>query len=207
MNTGNRIALLPTAYLGPIQYYSKIINYEEALIEHCEHFQKQTFRNRCNIYGANGELSLSIPLKKRGERTPVKDIRISYEQPWQKLHWRSFGSSYRCSPFFEFYEDDFAPFYEKRYEFLIDLNAELHQLVCDLLKIDNNTKLTEKYEKTPSGMDDFRELISPKVRFNDDPSFIPKPYTQVFINKHGFLPNLSIVDLLFNQGSSAKEFI
>lgn len=207
MNTGNRIALLPTAYFGPIQYYSKLLSYDEAYIEHYEHFPKQTYRNRCVIYGANGALDLSIPLKKRGERTPVKDIRISYEQPWQKLHWRSFESSYRCSPFFEYYEDDLAPFYEKQYEFLVDFNAELHQLVCDLLKIDNNTKLTEKYEKQPENMDDFRDMISPKVPYTADKSFIPKAYTQVFINKHGFIPNLSIIDLLFNEGSSAKEFI
>ena len=204
---GNKIVLLPTAYFGPTQYYSKLITYEEALIEHYEHFPKQTYRNRCTIYGANGELSLSIPLKKRSERTHTKDIRISYEQPWPKLHWRSFESSYRCSPFFEFYEDDLAPFYEKQYEFLVDFNAELHQLVCDLLKIDNNTKPTEKYEKHPESMDDLRNLISPKISHTEDAEYIPKPYTQVFINKYGFLPNLSIVDLLFNEGSSAKEFI
>jgi hypothetical protein len=203
----HNIVLLPTAYLGPIQYYSKLLKYGEALIEHHEHFPKQTYRNRCNIYGANGQLTLSIPLQKRGERTPVKDVRISYEQPWQKLHWRSFESAYRCSPFFEFYEDDLAPFYEKEYEFLIDFNADLHQLVCGLLKINNNTKPTREYEKTPANAVDLRELISPKIPVEADKEFEVKPYTQVFGNRYGFIPNLSIADLLFNEGPSALEYI
>jgi hypothetical protein len=199
--------ILPTVYFGPIQYYSKLLKYEEALIEHHEHFPKQTFRNRCNIYGANGLLSLSIPLKKRGERTPVKDVRIAYDQPWQSLHWRSFQASYRSSPYFEFYEDDLAPFYEKEYEFLLDFNTELHGLVCGLLKIDNNTKPTEKYEKTYENADDLRDLISPKEDWKKDKDYEVKEYTQVFGSKYGFLPNLSIADLLFNEGPSAREFI
>lgn len=203
----NSIAILPTAYFGPIQYYSKLLKYEEVLIEHHEHFPKQTYRNRCNIYGANGLLALSIPLKKRGERTPVKDIRIAYDQPWQNLHWRSLQASYRSSPYFEYYEDDLAPFYEKQYDFLIDFNSELHQLICDLLKIEKNTKPTQKYEKTYGNADDFRGTISPKVNWREDKDYEAKEYTQVFGNKFGFIPNLSIADLLFNEGPSAVKFI
>lgn len=203
----NSTIILSTAYLAPIQYYSKLLKCDEALVEHHEHFPKQTYRNRCNIYGANGLLALTIPLKKRGERTPVKDVRIAYDQPWQNLHWRSLQASYRSSPYFEYYEDDLAPFYEKQYEFLIDFNAELHQLVCGMLKIGNNMKPTSGYEKTIAGADDFRDAISPKVDWRNDKEFEVKEYTQVFGNKFGFLPNLSIADLLFNEGPSAKEFI
>ena len=203
----NSTIILSTAYLAPIQYYSKLLKYDEALVEHHEHFPKQTYRNRCNIYGANGLLALTIPLKKRGERTPVKDVRISYDQPWQNLHWRSMQASYRSSPYFEYYEDDLTPFYEKQYEFLLDFNSELHELVCGLLKIDNNVKPTASYEKMIAGADDLREGISPKVDWRSDRDFEAKEYTQVFGSKFGFLPNLSIADLLFNEGPSAKEFI
>lgn len=203
----NSIALLPTAYLAPVQYYTKLLKYDEAHIEHYEHFPKQTYRNRCNIYGANGLLSLTIPLKKRGERILTKDIRISYDQPWQNLHWRSFQASYRSSPFFEYYEDDLAPFYEKQFGFLIDYNAEMHKLVCGLLKISDNTKPTTEYEKEPASKDDFRSIISPKCSLEDDRDFIPQPYSQVFETKFGFLPNLSIADLLFNHGPKAKDIL
>jgi hypothetical protein len=208
MNENMEIAILPTAYLPPIQYFSKLKKYETCLIEHHEHFPKQTYRNRCEIYSPNGRLTLSVPLVKRGQRQAAKDIKISYDSDWQTLHWRSLESSYRRSPFFEYYEDDFAPFYhEKKFEFLVDLNEAMLPVLLDLLKLKVNYSFTSSYEKEHPDAADFRELISPKEDIKNDPDFYPEPYLQVFEPRHGFLPNLSVADLLFNQGSKALDFI
>lgn len=203
-----KTALLSTAYLPPVQYYCKLIGYDSILIEYFEHFEKQTYRNRCCIYGANGKLNMSIPLQKRGERVATKDIRISNDYNWQKIHWRSLESAYRCSPFFEFYEDDLAPlFLEKKYDFLVDMNEALVNRVNQLLKIKPEIKQTTTYERKYDGIGDFRSVISPKVDVSEDPDFVVKPYKQVFDNKYGFIPNLSVIDLLFNQGPSALEYL
>ena len=204
----NTLAILPSAYLAPIQYYSKLKNYENCIIEHHEHFPKQTYRSRCDVYSPNGILTLSIPLVKRNHRQATKDIKISYEYDWQKLHWRSLESCYRRSPFFEYFEDDFLPFYtDKKFDFLIDLNEELNQEILKLLKLKPNTSFSKEYLKTYPDADDFRDIISPKEPLSIDTQFTPNPYMQVFEPRHGFLPNLSIVDLLFNEGSKASEHI
>ena len=127
----------------------------------------------------------------------MKDIRISDHGNWRHLHWNALVSAYNMSPFFEYYEEDFAPFYEKKYEFLFDYNEELRQLICRLLDLHPNVIYTEEYQSEVPN--DFREIIRPKHE-GEDPSFSPKPYYQVFQGKHGFLPNMSIVDLLFNMG-------
>lgn len=196
--------ILPTAYLPPIQYFSKFLLFDEILIEQYEHFPKQTYRNRCVIYGPNGSLNLSIPLYKRSERTLTKDIQISYDYNWQMLHWRSLESAYRSSPFFEFYEDGFKPFYKKKYKYLIELNNELLFLMLKTLKLRNPINFTSEYKKEYGN--DFRSIISPKQDFSVDKQFLTKPYTQVFCNRHEFLPNLSIVDLLFNEGPRAIDY-
>ncbi len=201
-------AILSTAYLAPIQYYSKLINYPTCIIEHCEHYTKQTYRSRCDIYSPNGLKTLSVPLVKRNHRQAVKDLKISYNVDWQKLHWRTLESSYRRSPFFEYFEDDLYPFYhDKKYDFLIDLNEALQQEMLLLLKCKVNYSFTAEYIKEYVDADDYRNIISPKESLNSDKYFEPKKYSQVFENRHGFIPNLSVVDLLFNQGSRAMEFI
>ncbi len=197
----NTTAILPTAYLGPIQYYQKLMTYPNCIIEHQEHFVKQTYRNRCDIYSPNGLLTLSVPLVKRNHRQTTKDIKISYDYNWQVLHWRSLESAYRRSPFFEYFEDDFRPFYEdKKFEFLFDLNEALQQEVLALLKLKANCAFTSAYIKTYADADDFRST-------EPDKNFIPKKYGQVFEPRHGFIPDLSIVDILFNQGSKALDYI
>lgn len=207
MSTSNSI-LLPTAYLPPIQYYSKLIAYPEIIIEHFEHFPKQTYRNRTYIYSPNGKQNLVVPLKSRTERTLTKDIRICYNDPWQKLHWRSFEAAYRRSPYFEYYEDDLRPFYtEPKFEFLIDLNMALIEFINTSLKINCAPQPTSTYEKEYKEMDDYRSTISPKKELSSDTTFKVKEYSQVFDNKHGFIPNLSIVDLLFNHGPRSVEYL
>lgn len=204
----NQSAILPSAYLAPIQYFSKLKNYQDCLIEHFENFPKQTYRSRCNIYSPNGLLTLSIPLVKRNHRQRMNEIKISYDYDWQKIHWRTLESSYRSSPFFEYYEDDLFPFYHsKRTDYLIDFNEAFQQQILKLLKLKPNYSFTTEYKETYPDTDDFRNSINPKVGIESDPDFTIKPYWQVFETKHGFIPNLSIIDLLFNQGSKASEFL
>jgi hypothetical protein len=202
------LALLPSTYLGPVQYFQKLKNYSNCLIEHHEHFAKQTYRSRCDIYSPNGRLTLSIPIVHRNKRQAMKDVKISYEYNWQLLHWRSLESSYRRSPFFEYFEDDFHPFYhDKKNEFLVDFNEEMQQMVLKLLKLKSNYSFTNEYHKHVENADDFRSIISPKELITADTSYESKPYFQVFETRHGFIENLSIVDLLFNQGSRANDYL
>ncbi len=204
----NKTAILSSAYLAPIQYYSKLIQYPTCTIEHFENFTKQTYRSRCDIYSPNGLKTLSVPLVKRDHRQIVKELKISYDHDWRKLHWRTLESSYRRSPFFEYFEDDFYPyFHDKKYVFLIDLNEALQQEILLLLKKKLTYNFTSYYHKTYNDADNYRTIISPKESLESDKTFSIKPYSQVFDTRHGFIPNLSIVDLLFNQGSRALEFI
>ena len=191
-------AYISSAYLGPVQQYSKMFHFPEVRIETSENYLKQSYRNRCIIAGANGPLPLSVPIVKPDTlKCLTKDIRISDHGNWRHLHWNAIVSAYNSTPFFEYYEDDFAPFYEKKYEFLFDFNEELRMLICQLLDIQPQIQYTTSFEADVEN--DFR-WISPKQDIAD-PSFLLKPYYQVFQDKHGFLPNLSIIDLLFNTGN------
>lgn len=193
-----KTAYLSSAYLAPVEYYTKLLAYDKIFIEQHDHYMKQTYRNRCTITGPDGELALSIPtVKPDTPKCQTKDIRISDHGNWRHLHWNALVSAYNMSPFFEYYADDFAPFYEKKYEFLLDFNEELRRLVCDLLDMQPAVVYTEHYESEVAN--DFRETIRPKHE-GEDPAFRPEPYYQVFREKFGFLPNLSIADLLFNMG-------
>lgn len=189
---------LSSAYLGPIQQYCKMFQFAEVYIEKQENYLKQTYRNRCTIAAAGGPLSLSVPVEKPETlKCLTRDIRISDHGHWRHLHWNAIRSAYNMSPFFEYYEDDFAPFYEKKYLFLWDFNEALRQLICRLLDLEPCVRYTNTYERQVCN--DFRESIRPRQPL-PDPSFRPQPYYQVFKDKYGFLPNLSIVDLLFNMG-------
>lgn len=196
---------LSTAYLGPIQQYAKMVQYPVVYLECCENYVKQTYRNRCTIAAANGPLSLSVPIIKPDSlKCLTKDIRISDHGNWRHLHWNALCSAYNMSPFFEYYADDFAPFYEKRFAFLLDFNEQLRELICNLLDITPDIRQTETYEPTVSH--DCRESIQPRHP-SPDPDFTPRPYYQVFQEKFGFQPNLSIVDLLFNMGPESILFL
>jgi hypothetical protein len=194
--------------MAPVQYYSKLVSMQEGVIDLDEHFRKQTYRNRAVIYDANGALKLIIPLKKHAEKTPVRDILISYDAPWQDLHWKSIESAYRSSPFFEYYEDEFANFYvDQRYKYLSEYNLDIQAVILKLLKINPILSFSSGYEPAPENWRDYRDLISPKKGILSDPDFILKPYPQVFEPKHGFLPNMSIIDLLFNEGPHASDYL
>lgn len=194
---------LSSAYLAPVEYYTKLATYDKIYVEQHDHYMKQTYRNRCTIAAPDGELPLSIPtVKPDTPKCPMKDIRISDHGNWRHLHWNAIESAYNSTPFFEYYKDDFRPFYEKKYEFLIDFNEELCRMICELIGLHPNMERTEAYKTNfTSDETDFRERIHPKKDFHiEDPEFVAKPYYQVFEQKLGFIPNLSIIDLLFNMG-------
>ena len=203
------VLYLASAYLAPVQYYTKLLHYPKIVIDRHEHYVKQSYRNRCNIAAANGIQALSIPTDKGSElKCAVKDMRIAPHADWQKNHWKSIEAAYNSTPFFEYYKDDFIPFYEKKWDFLFDFNTELQAVILNLLDINPNIEFSSEYEttfgisqKTPAGID-LREEIHPKKK-SADTNFSPLPYYQVFDEKFGFIPNLSIIDLLFNMGNEA----
>lgn len=205
-NTTN--ILLSTAYFAPIHYYSKIISSAVVYIEQFENFQKQTYRNRCVILGGNGPISLVVPVVKgRGPKTRIKDLKISYDTEWQRNHWRTIFSAYNSSPFFEYYKDDIQPFFKKKHIYLLDFNLLIHEILCELLEMETPFVLTEDFEKVPPGTLNFRERISPKNNTLPDPAFQAQSYTQVFSERFGFVPKLSILDLLFNEGPNASSVL
>ncbi len=203
----NNSILLSTAYFAPVSFYSLCLKYELVYIEQYENFSKQTFRNRCVILGANGPIPLVIPVVKgRGPKIHIKDLKISYDVDWQRNHWRTIFSAYNSSPFFEYYKEDIFPFFQNKEKFLIDFNMKINSTVCDLLEIKNNLILTEDFEKIPDSTLNFRETISPKNKMlNKQIKFTN--YSQVFSEKFGFIPNLSIMDLLCNEGPNSISII
>ncbi|WP_158799473.1 WbqC family protein [Pedobacter sp. L105] len=200
----HNLAIFPIFYLPPVSYFSALqANHFEFVLEKEEHFPKQTYRNRATVHSPNGPLDLFLPVIKGSKyHTRMKDVRISYDFKWQRLHWLSLESCYRNSAYFEFYEDELAPFYHKKFEFLFDYNLELLQWIFKQLKKAPELQFTTEY------MDDvpFEKDYRSKLHFKDPEFLAPaKPYYQVFEDRNGFLPNMSIVDLLFNQGPQAKN--
>jgi len=198
-------AVFPLFYHPPIEYFANMLKHKDnVLIENAEHFQKQSYRNRATIHSANGPLNLIIPVNRGAKNhTSIKDVKISYDFNWQRLHWLSLQASYRSSAYFEYYEDDFITFYEKKWNFLFDYNEELLYLTLKLLKQMVNFTYTNHFEKNYTENHDYRNSIHPKNRVNG----LFNPYFQVFEERNGFLPNLSFIDLLFNQGPQSIQYL
>ena len=205
-------ALLASTYFGPVQWYQKLYRHDHCLIEQYDHFQKQTYRNRCRIATANGSQVLTVPVERTEGKCLMRDVRISDHGAWRHLHWNALQSAYGESPFFDYYADDLYSFFEKERENLFDFNLDIIHTMCELLDIHPVIRLTERYVpesllfNSRLSIIDYRDSIRPKHPLPDT-DFIPRPYYQVYQQKHGFLPNLSILDLLFNMGNEAIFFL
>ena len=195
--------IVSTSYLPPLGYVSSLLKAGETVIDLGETYPKQTCRNHANIYGPAGKQTLSIPVNKPGgNHTKTMDVRISYALPWQKTHWRAIEAAYNNSPYFLYYQDYFRPFFENEYNYLADFNSEILETLYRLLRIPGQIRVTETYARNPEGMRDLRNELTSKHA-----GAICPPYTQAFSEKHGFLPNLSIIDLIFNLGEEAAEYL
>lgn len=192
------------AYFAPIVQYAAILQSDTISFEIHDNFEKQTYRSRCYVYAANGKLLLNVPIQKnKGEKTLTANTEINYVEDWQSLHLKSLQSAYRSSPFFEFYQDDLAKIFNTKYYKLEELHQACHFFVMNALQEEIPTQQTSTYQKTYSDKIDFRILTNtkknPPINFNK--------YTQVFDDKHGFLENLSILDLIFMEGPSASIYL
>jgi len=197
--------LLATAYLPPAGYLAEVVAAGEVRIEVFETYRKQTTRNHCMIYGPTGAQKLIIPVvKPDGNHTLTKNIRISGHQPWQKIHWRSIETAYNNSPFFLYYRDHLAPFYDKRWQFLLDLNCGLLEMLLRILRIERPVTFTKAFEKIPAGARDLRPLAREGP---SNPLCHYGKYSQVFEYRHGFIPALSVIDLLFNTGPETTSYL
>jgi len=201
--------LLSTAHFPPIQYFCKVIDQESFFIESKENYQKQSYRNRFNIFGANGPITLSVPIEKgRSPGYQIREAKIDKSIDWQKIHQKSIQSAYRHSPFYEFYYDDFKTYWEMPVKYLFDLNLNILMKVFEVLELSTDIRETDDFHKKyPHDFNDFRELIHPKVLWSEDTDFIPREYIQNFSDRHGFQANLSILDLIFQTGPDAKNII
>ena len=204
-----RVSLVyPALYNGPVNYFAHLVREQEIGLEQFDSYTKQTYRNRCMIMGPNGVFTLSIPVKrKRGVKNHLKEIRIDYDTPWNKNHWRSLVASYASSPFFEYFRDDLVMFYENKFEFLIDLNQQLLERTLQLLGLKILVCCSASFTEI-AGEADPRHFIHPKKEQTMvDPDFQPVVYHQVFADRLGFQANLSVLDLLFNEGPAALSIL
>ena len=222
-------ALLSTTYFGPVQWYQKL-NRHRCIIEQHDNFVKQTYRNRCVIASANGPQTLTVPIERYdGMKCAMRDIRISDHGNWRHLHWQALVSAYGETPFFEYYADDIRPFFEEhRWKYLLDFNLDITHTLRSLLDVRPDLTLSDHYIDADEticsggGLDgaaeglgsssacslfvDYRDAIRPKHPL-PDAEFEVRPYYQVRAQRHGFLPNLSVLDLLFNEGSEGIFYL
>jgi len=197
------IILHPT-YFPSIASFVSIAKADNLTFEVCDNYQKQTYRNRMFIYGANGKIPLTVPvIYSQKNRQLYKDIKISEDTNWQDLHWKSMQSAYCSSPFFEFYQDDFQPLFYKKYQYLLDFNFRCLEIVYDSLELPFEFETTKVYEPNITDVLDYRFLVENRKEL-EQPF---KPYVQVFDDKHGFIPNLCILDLIFNEGPNTMMYL
>lgn len=200
--------ILTINYLGSVQYWAHLIASDHVLLEQNCFFNRQTYRNRCHILGSNGLLPLSIPIVKPLKNiTKTRDAQISYDTAWQPNHWKSIESAYRNTPYFEYYADDYEKEFHKKHKYLLDFDMTLMAIIVSHLDVDCRWEATEQYHNAGVFELDMREMIHPKKGWQDDLSFEAHPYHQVFADKFGFTPNLSVLDLIFNKGPESKEHL
>ena len=196
--------LIHPNYFPNIHQFTQIIKADNILFEASDNYQKQTFRNRTYIYGANGKLGLFVPvIHTHNNRELFKDVKISYDSNWMDLHLKSLQSAYRSSPYFEYFEDNFVKLYSEKEKFLVDFNIKCIKLISNLLDLNLNYKISNKYVEKTNDIIDLRGLSNARKEKKID---TPK-YIQVFESKHGYLNNLSIVDLVFSEGPNSVSLI
>jgi WbqC-like protein family len=196
--------LVSTAYLPPVEYFSLISQADEVLVEGQENYIKQSYRNRCYILSAHGPQLLSVPVYLGSQhKTPLKEIRIDYSKRWQQVHLRAITASYNSSPYFQFYFENIEKIISKKIAFLIDLNMELTESVLKMLKLNIKLTQTTNFESDGKADNDFRYKISPK----EESQFIFKEYMHVFDTANHLIKGLSIIDLIFNMGPEAVDYL
>lgn len=196
--------LLHPTYFPSISHCIAIVKANKLIFEVNDTYQKQTYRNRANIYSSNGKLSLTVPvIFSQKNRQLYRDIKIHNEEKWQLLHWKSLLSAYRTSPFFEYYQDDLAPLFHTKQEYLMEFNFKCLETIFECLQLDIEFSKTKVFEKEPKNSIDYRYLTN--VRKEKTYNF--SEYIQVFSDKHGYISNLSILDLLFNEGPNALSYL
>jgi hypothetical protein len=207
MKQGTEV-LMDIQYLPSIAWYQAAVKAGKLELEQWEHYQKVSYKNRCWVAGANGRVMLSVPLEKgKGQRTLMKDVKLSYKERWNVQHWRTLESNYRRSPYFEYLEADFRQLYERQFVFLMDMNLQFMEVINRILGFEPEMKLTEVYRKEPeTGMLDLRAAFRPSDQEQPSGEGLPA-YQQVFEDRTGFLPNLSIADLLFCEGRHGFELL
>jgi hypothetical protein len=195
--------LIHPTYYPNIAHFAAMIHSGIVYLEVCDNYQKQTLRNRTEIYGANGKLALTVPVSyTQKNRQLYKDVKIANEDNWQQLHLKSLQSAYSMSPFYEYYIDDLMPLFETQFDYILDFNLKCFDVLLNCLEIEMSIKETKKFKKEPVNTTDFRKMVHRNFEveaFQD--------YTQVFTEKHGFLSNLSILDLLFNEGPNSELYL
>lgn len=202
MHTGT---LFSTAYFPPLSYMAAVVNSDSIWIEAHETYPKQTWRNRCTIATANGLQNLSVPvIKIYGNHTLTREVSISYSENWQQLHWRAMEAAYNKSPYFEYYKDRLEVVLKAEHIRLIDLNMFILEEILSILKINIPVQTTTSFNKSESKLIDLREVFSPKHQLELN---LFQPYYQVFNDRHGFYPNLSILDLLFCEGPATVTYL
>ena len=199
-----KTVVLSTTYFGPIQWYQKLHRYDCSVVSREERFRKQSYRNRCVIATANGLQGLTVPVVHDAGKD-IGTLRVSEHGNWRHVHWNALCSAYGDSPFFQYYADDIRPFFESRWEYLYDLNMAITVKMCELLDIHPN--ITDRLDgDVQGGVDDLTDAIDPK-HGSVDPAFVPRRYYQVYERRYGFQPNLSILDLLFNEGNESVLYL
>jgi len=207
MNPGmSSTVLLSTAYFPPISWFAALLNSDIVILEVWETYSRQTYRNRCQILGPNGLQALSVPISKPyGNSTKTTEVQIVTPSGWNRLHWRAIVTAYNASPFFLYYRDRIESVLFEPHESLFSLNLSLIELLFELMKIQKSINLSINFQKDPKELTDLRNSIHPKKTFRSPDTF--EPYTQVFNSKYPFVPDLSIIDLLFNEGPASKDYL
>ncbi|MFB9052797.1 WbqC family protein [Formosa undariae] len=197
-------SLLHPTYFPDVAHMAAIAQSDVVTFEMDDNFAKQTYRTRTYIYAANGKLLLNIPvIYTQKNRQKYRDVKISNTDNWQSLHWKSLLSAYKTSPFFEYYEDDLRPLFETKADFILDFNLKCFETISECLQLEKSIQKTEEFKHDIVDASDLRFLVNPK----SDVNFQNEKYTQVFDDKHGFINNLSVLDLLFNEGPNALDYL